>query len=298
MPAMDEMAPVDAPLPRDGSRVHAAGPSPASTPAGAWAPQAPSVPEAADAAAPVEPGGDAAPAYSPLYRQIKDRLVRSLQAGEWLPGQAIPSELELAARFRVSQGTVRKAIDEMATDNLLVRRQGKGTFVATHAEHATQYRFLRLMPDDGGTPALSRRLLECRRLRAPAEVVRLLGLKPGDAAVQLRRLLLAPDGQPVVLDDLWLPGAQFKGLTAERLLAWRGPLYRLFEAEFAVHMTRAEEKLRAVAAGPEEAALLGVAPGAPLLSVERLSFSYGNKPVELRRGLYHTAGHHYRNELS
>jgi GntR family transcriptional regulator len=249
------------------------------------------------APAPAPAAGQGAPAFSPLYQQIKALLVKSLQDGVWQPGQVIPSEVELAARFRVSQGTVRKAIDEMATENVLVRRQGKGTFVATHAEESTQYRFLRLMQDDGSTPALQRRLLECRRMRAPAEVARLLALKSGEAAVQVRRLLLAGD-RPVVLDDLWLPGPAFKGLTVERLQAWRGPMYRLFEAEFAVHMIRAEEKIRAVAAGAEEAALLGVASGSPLLSVERLSYTYGDKPVELRRGLYQTDAHHYRNELS
>ena len=252
------------------------------------------MPEPLSAAA---PGAESTPSFSPLYQQIKALLVGRLQAGEWLPGQAIPSEMDLAARFRVSQGTVRKAIDEMATDNLLVRRQGKGTFVATHAEQATQYRFLRLMPDDGSAAPLQRRLLDCRRMRAPAEVARLLGLKAGEPAVQVRRLLLAGDA-PVVLDDLWLPGALFKGLSAERLEAWRGPMYRLFEAEFAVQMIRAEEKIRAVAADADSAALLGVAEGTPLLSVERLTYTYGDRPVEWRRGLYRTASHHYRNELS
>ena len=243
-----------------------------------------------------------APSFSPLYQQIKGLLVARLQAGEWRPGQSIPSEVELAARFKVSQGTVRKAIDDMATDNLLVRRQGKGTFVATHAEATTQYRFLRLAPDTGGAPGLERRLLDCRCMRAPPDVAQLLGLNTGENAVQVRRLLLAPVAnatpQPVVLDDIWLPGPLFKGLTVDRLEAWRGAMYRLFEAEFAVHMIRAEEKLRAVAAAGEDAALLGVPPGTPLLSVERLSFTYGDRPVELRRGLYHTAAHHYRNELN
>jgi GntR family transcriptional regulator len=119
--------------------------------------------------------------------------------------------------------------------------------------------------------------------------------------VQIRRLLLVggpQDGQPVVLDDIWLPGTLFKGLTAERLQDWRGPMYRLFEAEFSVHMIRAEEKLRAVAASAADAPLLAVAEGAPLLSVERRTLTYGDKPVELRRGLYETSAHHYRNELS
>jgi GntR family transcriptional regulator len=101
-----------------------------------------------------------------------------------------------------------------------------------------------------------------------------------------------------VLDDIWLPGALFEGLTAERLSDYRGPMYGLFESEFGVRMIRAEEKLRAVAADAVAASWLGVAPGAPLLSVERVSYTYDDRPVELRRGLYHTAAHFYRNELS
>ena len=243
------------------------------------------------------PPGPSGPSFSPLYQQIKGLLTRSLQGGEWKPGEAIPSEMELAARFRVSQGTVRKAVDELATENLLVRRQGKGTFVATHAEASTQYRFLRLVADDPGAARLQRRLLDCRRLRASAEVARALGLRSGEAVIQVRRLLLQ-DAQPVVLDDIYLPGTLFKGLTIERMDSYRGPMYRLFEAEFGVRMIRAEERLRAVAAEPLAAQLLATAPGVPLLSVERLSFTYDGKAVELRRGLYRTEHHHYRNELN
>src|SRR3569832_1728838 len=89
------------------------------------------------------------PAFSPLYQQIKALILESLQAGEWKPGEAIPSEMDLAARFRVSQGTVRMAIDELAAEILVVRRQCKGTFVATHSEQQVRYRFLKLMPDAG-----------------------------------------------------------------------------------------------------------------------------------------------------
>ena len=246
---------------------------------------------AADAA---ERGG--APAFSPLYQQIKGLLTRSLQGGEWRPGEMIPSETDLAARFKVSQGTVRKAIDALADDNLLVRRQGKGTFVATHAEQAVRYRFLRLVPDAGAAGGMARRFIDCRRQRAPADVARALGLKAGDATLQVRRIL-SFEGRPVVLDDIWLPGQAFKGLTAERLSEYKGPMYRLFESEFGVRMIRADEKLRAVAADAESAALLGVAAGVPLLSVERLSYTYGDRPLELRRGLYDTSAHYYRNEL-
>lgn len=255
-------------------------------------PETPSPAPDADSAAP--PAG---PAFSPLYQQIKSLLVRSLQEGEWKPGEAIPSELELAARFRVSQGTVRKAIDELATENLLVRRQGKGTFVATHAEEQIQYRFLRLMPDDGESAGWERHFLDCRRMRAPAEVARALALKAGEPALLVRRTL-GRDGVPVVLDEIWLPAGPFKGLTAERLAQYAGPMYGLFETEFGVRMIRAEEKIRAVAADEVAAGLLQVPPGFPLLSVERLAHTYGDQPVELRRGLYNTSAHYYRNELS
>ncbi len=236
------------------------------------------------------------PAFSPLYRQIKQLIITSLQAGEWKAGDAIPSEQELAGRFGVSQGTVRKAIDEMAAENLLVRRQGKGTYVATHSEQRVQYRFLRLMADEGPV-ALERQLLDCKRQRAPAAIARRLQMRAGEPMVEVRRLLHSK-GQPVVLDDIWLPGDLFRGLTAELLNQHKGPFYELFETEFGVHMIRAEEKIRAVAADAESAALLQLPLGAPLLSVERLSFTYGDKPVELRRGLYSTDSHFYRNVLN
>ncbi|MCA0174885.1 MAG: GntR family transcriptional regulator [Proteobacteria bacterium] len=254
-------------------------------------------PDPSAAAAPAL-AAESALAFSPLYQQIKARLTESLHQGEWKPGEAIPSEMELAARFRVSQGTVRKAIDELAADNRVVRRQGRGTFVATHAERHTQYRFLRLTPDDAAEAGpMARHVLDCKRLRAPADVARALALKAGEAVVFVRRTL-SRHGRPVVLDDIWLPAELFKGLSAQRLAQYAGPMYGLFEAEFGVHMIRAEEKIRAVAADAASAALLEVAQGAPLMSVERIAHTYGDRPVELRRGLYVTTAHHYRNGLS
>jgi GntR family transcriptional regulator len=239
------------------------------------------------------------PSFSPLYQQIKALILQNLKAGEWKPGEPIPSEMDLAARFRVSQGTVRKAIDELAAENLLVRRQGKGTFVATHTEHHVQYRFLKLVPDSGDLntegPA-ERTIVDCKRQRAAADVARALSLRTGDAVLQVRRVL-AYGGVPTILEDLWLPGGPFKGLTAERLTAWRGPMYSLFEAEFGVHMIRAEEKIRAVLPDKAQAALLDVDCATPLLSVERVAYTYHDTPMELRRGLYRTDTHHYRNEL-
>ena len=260
-----------------------------------------SLPFNVDAPSP-PPGGVGAltPAFSPLYQQIKALILQSLQQGEWKPGEAIPSEMDLAARFRVSQGTVRKAIDELAADNLVMRRQGKGTFVATHAEQHVQYRFLKLLPDTGDAsvegPA-QRTVLDCRRVRASADVARALALRSGDPVVQARRILSFA-GEPTILEDIWLPGQAFKGLTAEQMANYQGPTYAMFELDFGVRMVRAEEKIRAVLADGEQARLLHTPAGTPLLSVERTAYTYNDVPMELRRGLYRTDTHHYHNELS
>lgn len=237
------------------------------------------------------------PTFSPLYQQIKALITTSLQTGEWKPGELIPSEFELAARYKVSQGTVRKAIDELSADNLVVRRQGKGTFVATHHEARAQFRFLRLMPDSGVPHPANNRILDVKRQRAPAEVARLLDIKPADAVICIRRVQ-SFDGAPTILEEIWLPGAIFKGLTAERLAEYKGPMYGLFETEFGTRMIRASEKIRAVSGDPAATELLQVPLNTPLLSVERVSYTYGDRPVEVRRGLYITGHHHYQNELS
>ena len=251
-------------------------------------------------ALPPSSAGLPAPAFSPLYQQIKGLILQSLQSGEWKPGEAIPSEIELAARFRVSQGTVRKAIDDLASENLVVRRQGKGTFVATHAEHHVQYRFLRLQPDRGDAsvegPA-ERHIIGCKQVRANAEVARILGLRTGDAVIQAHRIL-SFQSIPTILEEIWLPGLAFKGLTAEQLANYPGPIYAMLELDFGVRMVRAEEKIRAVLPDETQAELLQVTVATPLLSVERLAYTYNDVPMELRRGLYRTDTHHYRNELS
>ena len=235
--------------------------------------------------------------FSPLYQQIKAMILTSLQASEWLPGDAIPSEIELAARYAVSQGTVRKAIDELAAENLLVRRQGKGTFVATHQEEGWQYRFLRLEPDSGGKFQLKNAFLSCKTTVASNSVAQLLKLKATDPVIQIERVQ-AFAGKPIVFEEIWLPEARFKGLSLETLNSWSGPMYAFYECEHATHMVRAEEKIKAVLADELLSSYLRVAIGSALLSVERVAYTYGNKPVEIRRARYDTTEQHYENKLN
>ncbi|MDR1063299.1 MAG: GntR family transcriptional regulator [Azoarcus sp.] len=237
------------------------------------------------------------PTFSPLYRQIKSLILQALEVGEWRPGQVIPSEQELAARFNVSQGTVRKAIDEMAAENLLVRKQGKGTYVASHNDPRQMYRFLRLVPEEGNLTHPKSVPIDCWRAKAGQEAARLLAIDPGTPIIILRRVLKF-EQKPIVADEIYLPEDVFQGLDLEMLQSWNSSLYSLFETRFGLRMIRAQERIRAVAADRDAAALLQVEEGTPLLSVERVTFTYDDKPVEWRRGVYSTAGHYYLNELT
>ena len=245
----------------------------------------------------MSPKAPPTPSFRPLYEQIRILLTQSLVAGEWKPGEAIPSETDLAGRFRVSQGTVRKAIDELASEHILVRRQGKGTFVASHNEPNYQYRFLRVMPDSGEKLTPQNRFLEVKRSRASGEAGKALGLKSGTPTLIIKRLMLFR-ARPVVLDEIVLAAATCPGATVARLESFRGSMYSFYETVYGLRMIRAEERLRAIPADAFAASQLAVARGAPLLCVDRIAYTYGDKPVEWRRGLCVTEGFSYTNELS
>jgi GntR family transcriptional regulator len=236
------------------------------------------------------------PTFRPLYEQIKILITQSLVAGEWRPGEVIPSELELASRFKVSQGTVRKAIDELAAENILVRRQGKGTFVATHAEEHAQYHFLRIVETTGKKEIPVSEVLHCQRGKADAVVAERLELKRGAPVVTLRRVLRF-SGEPVILDDIYLSAAIFKGLSESILNEYDGTLYNLYEMRYGTRIIRAEERIQAVMPDADAQQLLGVSATTPLLNIERIAYTYGDKPVEWRISRCETSKHCYLNEI-
>jgi GntR family transcriptional regulator len=240
------------------------------------------------------------PTFSPLYKQIKALLLKQLDAGVWRAGEALPSEIELAQQMSVSQGTVRKAIDELVAEHLLLRRQGKGTYVASHTAAGVQYRFLRLRPNVGERQPAESTILSCKLLPAPSWVVSALGLEPKDKAFLIERTLGFGDSNsktPVVFETIWLQATLFKGLTAERMSNYKGAMYALFESEFGVRMIRAEEQVRAVAANAKIALAMGLQEGEPLLQATRTSYSYKQQAVELRQAWYVTQDFYYWSEL-
>jgi GntR family transcriptional regulator len=243
----------------------------------------------------MKPGPDF-PAFQPLYRQIKALITQSLVAGEWRPGEPIPSEIELARRFSVSQGTVRKAVCELAEECVLVRQQGRGTFVASHAEERSQFPFLRITPDSRELEELSAELLDLRRVR-DAHAARRLNVSPASGVYLITRILRL-NGAPACYEEVRLPALRFKGLSAALVQQHECMLYSMYETRFGVRVLAAEECLRAVAALPPVAAALQLPPATPVLQIERTAFTYRREPAELRSCYCDTRLHHYRNAIT
>jgi len=185
----------------------------------------------------------------------------------------------------------------LAGAGLLHRIHGKGTYVASHNEPAYQYRFLRLAPDSGERASPHNLFFGLERGKASPEVAHALGLKAGAAVTSFKRVMSFA-GRPLVLDEIAFAASQFPGLTLAELEEFHGSVYSFYETVFGVRMIRAEERLQAVQADSVAAAHLKVAAGTALLRIDRVAFTYGDKPVEWRRGLCVTDGFSYRNELN
>jgi GntR family transcriptional regulator len=232
--------------------------------------------------------------FRPLYRQVRNVLVKRIVDGVWRPGEALPSEVDIAIDLRVSQGTVRKALDELATENFIVRRQGKGTFVARHDEARILFQFFKLTPDNGNSEFPDSRILSILVEPADAAAADALSLRIGSRVVGIERLRLLT-GRISILERIKLPRALFPAIEKRDL---PNNLYELYRSEFGVTVVRAQEKLKAVTATKRDAKLLGLSAGAPLLSIDRRAFAADGRPVEHRLSLCHTDSLHYFSDLS
>jgi len=231
--------------------------------------------------------------FRPLYRQVKAMFVRRLVDGVWAPGASLPSEGQLAAEIGVSQGTVRKALDELAVENLLVRRQGRGTFVAKHDERRILFQFFKLVHDDGERRFPDSTVLGVEAGTADAGECEALDLASGAGIVRIRRLR-AFDAKPIILETLSLPRHVFPGLADNPI---PNNLYNLYAARYGVTIAHARERLKAVALLEDEAGLLGAATGTPALRIDRVALSLDGTPVELRVSLCLTQEAHYLSDL-
>jgi GntR family transcriptional regulator len=249
-------------------------------------------------AGPTPPAASAAHAslgYRPLYRQVKELLMKRLGDGSWAPGQLLPSEPEIAAGLGVSPGTVRKALDEMSSESLLVRRQGRGTFVASHDEERILFQFFRMVSDNGVRRFPESRTISVSVAKADELASKRLGIGLKDSIVTIERVRSLDGRRPSIHEKIVLPRALFPGI--ERIKDLPNNLYALYSVKYGVTIARGSESLKAVAAGKRQAELLGSEPGEPILLIDRVAQGVDGTPAEWRRSLCRTDQSHYLSDL-
>ena len=233
----------------------------------------------------------------PLYRVVKRSLLQAIESGAFPPGETLPSETEIAAQMGISIGTLRRAVDELAAEHILVRRQGRGTFVATHNTDRFLFQFFHVERDDGRREAPVVDLVSFERVRADEEPAQALQLRPGDPAIQIENRLRL-QGMAVIYDRLTLPATLFKGLTEKRFRERPSTIYQLYQTDFGITVVRAQERARARPADRNASRVLGLAVGVPVMQVHRTALTFGDRPVEHRVSIINTAHHDYVNLLS
>jgi len=244
---------------------------------------------------PTVPAGARVPA-NPLYKEVKNRLMRGLVAGEWKPGQAIPSEWQLAGRYNVSVGTLRRAVDELVAENIVQRRQGSGTYVTTHTEDHQLYYFFHIVGRGGGKEAPTHELSSFRRTPADGEIASRLRIGTGEPVYRIHNVLKLA-GKPVIFDEIALPAASFPDLTKSLFAARAGTIYGLYQAHYGINVIRISERLSAARTSAQQAAGLRMRRGEPALIIKRVAYTYHDTPVEYRVSCVNTRQHEYLSDL-
>jgi len=231
-----------------------------------------------------------------LYMQIKDLLIAKIGKGEWLPGEIIPSEINLALELGVSQGTVRKAITELVENNVLTRQQGRGTFVSNHNIHRALFYFFHIADNKGHKVLPVSRVLQCRRKPASQIEAKKLQLQAGTEVFKIERVRNISN-KPTIIESITLAAESFVDLDKEGNNELPNTLYELYEKQFGITIHSADEQLRAISASKHDANLLNLEAGTPLLEIQRVAMTLDKTPVELRVSRCNTRNHHYQNTI-
>lgn len=244
----------------------------------------------------VLPGKTGPEKGGPLYQKVRAQLKQQIDRGFWKPGDMLPTEPELGDQFGVSAGTVKQALLSLARDGLIIRRAGKGTFVARLDGSRSFSRFFRFRDAPSGEnldPTI--RVVETRMLRAaPRAIAEGLQIATSAPVVFLRRMLMQGD-VPICLYDSYLPSDLVPAL--EKVPLDQDRLYRALEKHFGIHVVNADEVLRADAVHGAEAKLLNLPDGAPVILIDRTAFTHGGRVVELRRTVGRSDRFFYRIRL-
>lgn len=227
------------------------------------------------------------PTAQPLHRQLRDLMMARIERGEWSPGTYLPPETRLADEYGVAVGTLRKALLDMAAEGIVVRRQGKGTVVASHDSDAVLFRFFNLRRPDGTTLRPESRVLSRLHRTATQAEAQALSL-PHNAPVICITRVREGDGTPIIYEHIVLAAERFgRLLTAPEVLP--NTLYQLYQTDFAATVHRAREQITVAQAEAECARELDVRAGTGLLHIRRVALDYTDAPIELRVSWVNTA---------
>ena len=228
----------------------------------------------------------------PLYQSVQRQMLDALARGEWRPDEALPSEKRLCERFGISIGTLRKAIDALVADHILVRQQGLGTFVASHNRPRQFFQFFNISPHDGPRTYPDIQLMQFGAGKADRTAAQKLGLDPNADVFKIKNLLMM-DGRPVIVDHITLAALRFKGLTEDTVRHRPNTLYNLYLDAYGVNVIHIDERVRAARANASTAKLLGRSVGDPVLEIRRVAFTFNRMPVEWRVSHVNTTHYEY-----
>lgn len=235
-------------------------------------------------------------AGQPLYKEVKLAITRILSSGEIQAGDAIPTEKQLCEMFGTSIGTVRRAIDELVAEHVLVRQQGRGTYLIPYSPERMLNFFFHIVRRDGHREIPIVQTLSFQTGTADSETAADLSIRPDDTIYRVFNVMLMA-GEPAVLDEIRISEAMFPGLTEAEFVSRNATIYDLYQSRFGINVIRTLDRLRAVSADAKTAKRLNIALGTPLLEIIRVAVTFDERPVEWRRTLLNTETYEYRNLL-
>jgi GntR family transcriptional regulator len=230
------------------------------------------------------------------YQQLRDAIVAKIVEGTWCVGDAIPTEIELARDAGVAVGTVRKAVDLLVAEGVLDRIQGRGTFVRRPSLDRSLFRFFRFADGSDAQSLPQSRILARTLSPCPPQAAATLGLAAAQTALRLDRLRLDGD-RPMLVEEIWLAPDRFAPLGTLALDEFGDLLYPLYERLCGEVVAMADETLTVEVADSEQAHILAIEAGAPVVVIERIARGYDRHPIEWRRSRGPADRFRYRVEI-
>jgi GntR family transcriptional regulator len=235
--------------------------------------------------------------FKPLYTQVKVLIRKRISSGEWKPGALIPNEFQLAVEFNVSQGTVRKALIALEAERLIVRHQGRGTYVARHTRERALFHFFRMVGLDDERVEPTSLMLGHKSVSATTSLATALEIERGARLHRIIRIRTLKD-IPAIFERIYAPEKLLPDLMIEAGEEMIDEMYVIYQERYGITIAHASERLAAVTATAEDARLLQIPVATPLLEITRIARDIDKTAIEVRISRYRTDLFRYAAELN